>query len=94
MFRRFENLVDPFVDYAEANSPPTRLLPFLLSYAQPFRGLFIWSGITSVLVAAVEVGLIWAMGWIVDILVGGPSSGLAKHVEQRKLEKTQFAAAN
>jgi ATP-binding cassette, subfamily B, multidrug efflux pump len=68
MFRFFENLVDPYVDYEERNVPPRKLWPFLWDYAQPFKRLFGWATFLSVVVAAVEVGLIWYMGRLVDIL--------------------------
>ncbi|WP_300532869.1 ABC transporter ATP-binding protein [uncultured Mameliella sp.] len=73
MFRFFENLVDPYGPYPKKDTPPQRLLPFLMDYAQPFRRLFVLATLMSVIVAAVEVGLIWAMGWVVDILSGDPS---------------------
>jgi len=79
MFRRFETLVDPYVDHPETDTPPQRLFPFLWNYAQPFRRVFLWAAILSVAVAAVEVGLIWAMGWIVDILAGDPERVWADH---------------
>ena len=79
MFRRFENMVDPYVDYPPTDRPPTRLLPFLLDYAQPFRAVFIWAALLAVLVAGVEIGLIWAMGWVVDILGGYPAQVWADH---------------
>ena len=67
MFRFFENLVDPYVTYTPTDRPPTKLLPFLMDYAKPFRKLFIWATLLSVAVASVEIGLIWAMGWVVDM---------------------------
>ncbi|MCX8510014.1 MAG: ABC transporter ATP-binding protein [Rhodobacteraceae bacterium] len=72
MFRFFENLVDPFCDYEENDSPPKRLLPFLMLYARPFRGVFIVTVALKVLVAAFEIGLIWYMGRLVDLLSSGP----------------------
>jgi ATP-binding cassette, subfamily B, multidrug efflux pump len=45
----------------------------MLDYAQPFKKVFWITGITSVLVAAVEIALIWVMGWIVDLLQGDPA---------------------
>jgi ATP-binding cassette subfamily B multidrug efflux pump len=72
VFRRFENFVDPYVDYPSDDTPPTRLLPFLLDYARPFKRILIWAAVMSVVVAGVEIGLIWAMGWVVDILAGEP----------------------
>ncbi|MEM8582337.1 MAG: ABC transporter ATP-binding protein, partial [Pseudomonadota bacterium] len=68
MFRYFENLVNPYAPYTESDRPPTRLWPFLWSWSTPFRGLFWWAGFMSVLVATVEIGLIYYMGRIVDLL--------------------------
>ena len=79
MFRFFENLVDPYVAYTPTDRPPTKLLPFLMDYAKPFRKLFIWATILSVAVASVEIGLIWAMGWVVDILSGDPAQVWETH---------------
>jgi len=68
MFRFFETLVDPYVDYAETDRPPQRLWPFLWEYGRPFKRLFGVAFALSVLVAAVEVGLIYYMGRVVDML--------------------------
>ncbi len=73
MFRYFENLVDPFVAYEETDTPPTRLWPFMLDYTRPFFRLFAWTALISVIVAAVEIGLIYYMGRIVDLLGGSPA---------------------
>ncbi|MFK7751976.1 MAG: ABC transporter ATP-binding protein [Sedimentitalea sp.] len=72
MFRFFENLVDPYCDYPEADRPPTKLWPFLKAYCVPFRTVFIWTGLLSIVVAAVEIGLIYYMGRVVDLLGGAP----------------------
>ena len=71
MLRFFENLVDPYVAYVEKNAPPRRLLPFLLDYARPFRAVFIATMALKMCVAAVEVGLIWYVGRLVDLLSSG-----------------------
>ncbi len=68
MFRFFETLVDPYVDYEADDAPPRRLWPFMWSYSRPFTRVFAFTAIMSVLVAAVEIGLIWYMGRIVDVL--------------------------
>ncbi|WP_424966098.1 ABC transporter ATP-binding protein [Dinoroseobacter sp. S375] len=68
MFRYFERLIDPYVAYSETDRPPTRLWPFIKSWSQPFRGVFAVAGVMSVLVAAVEIGLIFYMGRVVDLL--------------------------
>ncbi|WP_170410911.1 ABC transporter ATP-binding protein [Ruegeria atlantica] len=79
MFRYFENLVDPFVAYKETDTPPTRLWPFMLDYSQPFMRVFFWAGLISVVVAAVEVGLIYYMGRVVDLLSGPPAEVWQAH---------------
>ncbi|MBT5295821.1 MAG: multidrug ABC transporter ATP-binding protein, partial [Octadecabacter sp.] len=71
MFRFFENLVDPYVDYPQDDTPPTRLWPFLKTYARPFRRVFWAAGIMSIVVALVEVWLIAYMGRLVDLIALG-----------------------
>ncbi|MEJ6639939.1 MAG: ABC transporter ATP-binding protein, partial [Octadecabacter sp.] len=71
MFRFFENLVDPYVDYPQDDTPPTRLWPFLKTYARPFRRVFWAAGIMSIVVALVEVWLIAYMGRLVDLIAPG-----------------------
>lgn len=73
MFRFFENLIDPYVDYPEVDHPPQKLWPFLRAYSGPFRKVFWITGIMSVLVAAIEIGLIYYMGRVVDLLSGDPA---------------------
>ncbi|MEJ6390031.1 ABC transporter ATP-binding protein [Gymnodinialimonas ulvae] len=80
MFRFFENLVDPYSDHPENDRPPRRLWPFFRDYSQPFKGLFAVTAAMSVVVAAVEIGLIWYMGRVVDLMTGGePAQVLADH---------------
>ncbi|MEM1363013.1 MAG: ABC transporter ATP-binding protein [Pseudomonadota bacterium] len=71
MFRFFENLVDPYTEYPEADAPPQRLWPFIRDYSKPFRRLFGVAAAMSVLVAIVEIWLIAYMGRIVDLLEDG-----------------------
>ncbi|MEM6406934.1 MAG: ABC transporter ATP-binding protein [Pseudomonadota bacterium] len=68
MFRYFENLIDPYVGYEEVDAPPTKLWPFIKAYSQPFKKLFAMTAVLSVIVAAVEIWLIFYMGRIVDLL--------------------------
>ncbi|ABV95223.1 ATPase [Dinoroseobacter shibae DFL 12 = DSM 16493] len=80
MFRFFERLVDPYVAYPETDCPPTRLWPFMLSWSRPFRGLFVVAGVMSLLVAAVEIALIYYMGRVVDLLsTSSPATVWADH---------------
>ena len=79
MFRFFENLVDPYCDYQETNVPPRRLWPFLKDYAQPFKKVFVVTAILSLIVAAIEIGLIHYMGRVVDLLSGEPAQVWQDH---------------
>ncbi|PSL17985.1 ABC transporter ATP-binding protein [Shimia abyssi] len=79
MFKYFENLVDPYCDYPEADTPPTRLWPFMAQYMRPFRKVFFLATIMSIVVATVEVGLIGYMGRIVDLLSTDPTTVWAIH---------------
>ncbi|MFZ7091028.1 ABC transporter ATP-binding protein [Primorskyibacter sp. 2E233] len=79
MFRFFENLVNPYSDYTMDDTPPRRVIPFILQYTKLFRGIFVWATILSVITATIEIGLIWAMGWVVDILSGDPAQVWQMH---------------
>ncbi|MEC9311263.1 MAG: ABC transporter ATP-binding protein, partial [Pseudomonadota bacterium] len=79
MFRFFENLIDPYCDYPEKDVPPTRLWPFLRDYAQPFKRVFVLTAMMSVVVAAIEIGLIYYMGRVVDLLGGTPAQVWQDH---------------
>ncbi|MEQ8898266.1 MAG: ABC transporter ATP-binding protein [Roseovarius sp.] len=74
MFKFFENLVDPYCDYTETDTPPTRLWPFMRDYMKPFRRVFWVTAIFSVIVAAIELWLIYYMGELVDRLSGEPET--------------------
>ncbi|MDJ1009475.1 MAG: ABC transporter transmembrane domain-containing protein, partial [Paracoccaceae bacterium] len=80
MFRFFEKMVDPYVDYAETDTPPTRLWPFLNAYARPFRKVFAATAAMAVLVAAIEVAFIAYLGRIVDLMIDAdPAVFWAEH---------------
>lgn len=80
MFRYFESLVDPYVDHAATDRPPDRLWPFLWTYSQPFKRVFAASIVMSIVVAAVEIWLIWYLGRLIDLLSGGtPAEVWAAH---------------
>lgn len=74
MFRFFENLVDPYTDYTETNTPPRQLWPFLRAYCGPFKRVFWVTGLLSIVVAAIELWLIYYMGRLVDLLGTDPST--------------------
>jgi ATP-binding cassette subfamily B multidrug efflux pump len=73
MFRFFENLVDPYEDYVETDHPPQRLWPFFRAYSGPFKRVFLWTAFMSILVAGIEVWLIYYLGRVVDLLSAGPA---------------------
>ena len=79
MFRFFENLVDPYCAYPQTDTPPTKLWPFMRAYSQPFKQVFVWTVVTSIVVALVEIGLIYYMGWVVDALSGDPAQVWQNH---------------
>lgn len=68
MFRFFENLIDPFRDHPEQNSPPTRVWPYMRDILKPFSWVIIYASILAVVVAAIEVGLVWYLGRLVNLL--------------------------
>ena len=73
MFRFFENLVDPYTPYKEVDTPPQTLWLFFRDYAAPFKKVFVLTGVMSIVVAAIEVGLIYYMGRLVDLLGQDPA---------------------
>lgn len=79
MFRYFENLVDPYCDYPEVDSPPTRLWPFMREYCRPFTRIFVWTALMSLVVAAIEIGLIYYMGRMIDFFGEGPEQVWANY---------------
>jgi len=80
MFRFFEKLVDPYQSYADDDVPPAKLWPFLAEYMRPFRTVLIWTLLTTLAVATVEIGLIFYAGRVVDLLeLSGPTAFLIDH---------------
>jgi ATP-binding cassette subfamily B multidrug efflux pump len=80
MFGFFENLVDPYAPYVQTDAPPRRLWPFLKDYIRPFRAVFIVTALFSVGNAVLDVGLIWYLGRLVDLMTGQtPQAFLAAH---------------
>ncbi|SDG00236.1 ATP-binding cassette, subfamily B, multidrug efflux pump [Onishia taeanensis] len=67
MFRFFESLIDPFPG-AVPETPPRRLLPFLLHYSRPLMPLLAAMTVLAALVSVVEVVFFAFMGELVDWL--------------------------
>ena len=49
------------------------------AYSKPFKQVFVWTAVTSIVVALVEIGLIYYMGWVVDALSGDPAQVWQNH---------------
>ena len=80
MFKFFEGLVDPYAQYTQTDTPPRQLWPFLLDYIRPFRGVFAATALVSVANSTFDVGLIWYVGRLVDVLTTGtPAQVWASH---------------
>ncbi|MFD2738384.1 ABC transporter ATP-binding protein [Sulfitobacter aestuarii] len=79
MFHFFENLVDPYVDYPQQDRPPRRLWAFFREYSVPFKRVFVLAGTMSIVVAAIEIGLIYYLGRIVDLLSTGSAEMWERH---------------
>ncbi|MXU64936.1 ABC transporter ATP-binding protein [Oceanomicrobium pacificus] len=67
MYKRFENLVDPFAPVAET-TPPAQLWPYIRTQLAPFRRWLPWMAVLGVLVAVMESGLIFYSGRVVDLM--------------------------
>lgn len=74
MMRFFEKLVDPYAPYTEPDQPPRRVRDYLWWLSGPFRAVFAWAALTAMIVAGVEVWLIYYMGHLVDALSGDPAT--------------------
>nr|WP_309502066.1 ABC transporter ATP-binding protein [uncultured Roseovarius sp.] len=79
MFRKFENLVDPFASFDDA-TPPATLWAYLKSHYRPFRKWMLVLAISGIVVALVETGLIFYSGRVIDLLGATEPGGLmARH---------------
>ncbi len=78
MFRRLENLIDPYGPYDDADAPPAGLLPFLMGYLRPFRNVLITIVVLTVIVGIIEIALIYYAGWVVDLLTNSSPAHVFK----------------
>ena len=80
MLKFFEGLVDPYASYTQTDTPPRKLWPFLRDYVRPFRGVFAVTALVATANSAFDVGLIWYLGRMVDLLATGePAQVWASH---------------
>ena len=79
MFKRFENLVDPFAP-VPPETPPATLWAYLKSHYGPFRKWMVALACTGIIVALIETGLIFYSGRVIDLLdASTPETFLARH---------------
>ncbi|QIE47089.1 ABC transporter ATP-binding protein [Pseudohalocynthiibacter aestuariivivens] len=79
MFKKFENLIDPFAFFEDA-TPPATLWAYLKSHYHPFRKWLAVLAISGIVVALVETGLIFYSGRVIDLLGATEPGGLmARH---------------
>ncbi len=67
MFKKFENLVNPFADYDKQTPPPT-LWPYIKAQLVPFKKWLPLMAFLGVLTALMESGLIFYSGRIIDMM--------------------------
>jgi ATP-binding cassette, subfamily B, multidrug efflux pump len=80
MYRYFENLIDPYCDYPQSDTPPRKLWPFLREYIRPFHKVFALTAVLSTIMASTDLVLIWYIGRMVDFLAAGnPAQVWADH---------------
>ena len=73
MVRYFEKCIDPYCEYTQTDTPSTRLWPFLRGYCRPFYGLLALMTVTEISIAALELGVIFGVGWFVDVIQTTPN---------------------
>ena len=74
MFRFFENLVNPFADFP-AETPPPTLWAYVKTQLRPFRKLLPFMALIGLLVALMEMGLIFYLGHVIDLMKeAGPAN--------------------
>jgi ATP-binding cassette, subfamily B, multidrug efflux pump len=79
MFRKFEDLVNPFAHIA-SDTPPATLWAYIYTQLTPFRPWLPWMALTGFIVAIVESGLIFYSGRIIDLMTeAGPAKFWAEH---------------
>jgi ATP-binding cassette subfamily B multidrug efflux pump len=67
MFKKFENLIDPFADFSE-ETPSSNLWPYMKSQLYPFRKWLPLMAFLGVLTAVMESGLIFYSGRVIDLM--------------------------
>lgn len=67
MFKKFENLVDPFAD-APTGTPPAKLWEYIKTQLIPFKKWLPVMAVLGILTAVMESGLIFYSGRVIDLM--------------------------
>lgn len=78
LFAFVEGLSDPFAP-VPPGTPERAPLRFLLGQMRPFGRVMVLAGVMGIGVAALELGLIWYAGRLVDLMGQGPAAFWAAH---------------
>ncbi len=79
MFKKFEDLVDPFMPFS-SETPPAGLWPFLKTHLAPFKKWLPAMAFLGVLTAVMESGLIFYSGRVIDLMsAAGADTMWEKH---------------
>lgn len=82
MFRKFENLIDPFTR-VQNDTPPSELWAYIRTQLKPFHKWLPWMALTGFLVALMESGLVFYSGRLIDLMT---NAGAAAFWETHKFE--------
>ena len=89
MFRKFENLINPFAR-VPSDTPPRALWAYIRTQLAPFRKWLPWMALTGLLVALMESGLIFYSGRLIDLMT---NAGTTAFWEAHKVEVILVALA-
>ncbi|MCC5974560.1 MAG: ABC transporter ATP-binding protein [Rubellimicrobium sp.] len=78
LYARIEGMVSPFAE-PPPGTPPATPAAFIWRETIPFRRVLIIAGVLGAVVAALELGLIWYAGRLVDLMTGGPATFWQDH---------------
>ena len=79
MFRKFENLINPFAPFA-ADTPPSELWSYIRTQLKPFQKWLPWLALTGFIVAVMESALVFYSGRLIDLMTdAGPSKFWQSH---------------
>ena len=81
LFSFVEGMTDPFAT-PPPGTPPGRAMAFLVSNMRPFAGVMAIASVVGVLVAVLELGLIWYAGRLVDLMGAGPATLWRDHGQE------------